>query len=318
MWTARQKVCGMGDPLVSVVMPAYNVAEYIGHAIESVLAQTFRNWELIVVDDGSLDGTGDVCREHGDRIIYRRRQNSGVARARNEGVRLARGELVAMLDADDYWYPQKLAKQVETLGRHEEADFVCTNYRYLYNGEESCETAFEGNELVRELAGRHGGDSITLARSDFPRFFLSPFGHTTTSVFRKALFLEVGGYDERFSVAEDMHLWFRYLARCRSLIALRSPLAVYRIRQGSSTRNPDARGNEQTTLVYEDLLRTLGPRHPDLVPALRYRVRTARLDWVYELLRDRRRADALREGVKALGFGWDWRVVRTLAGAVVR
>jgi glycosyltransferase involved in cell wall biosynthesis len=307
----------MGDLLVSVVMPAYNVADYIGQAIESVLAQTYRNWELIVVDNGSKDGTADVCREHGDRLIYRRQENSGVARARNEGVRLARGELVAMLDADDYWYSEKLAKQVEALERNTEADFVCTNYRYLDEVGESRCTGFDRSELARELPGSQDGTSMILSRRDFPRFFRSPFGHTTTSVFRKALFLEVGGYDERFSVAEDMHLWFRYLARCRSLVALRSPLAVYRIRQGSATRNANARGNEQTTLAYEDLLMTLGSRHPDLVGALRYRVRTARLNWVYALLRDRRRADALREGAKALVFGWDWRVVRALASAAL-
>jgi len=308
----------MDDPFISVVMPAYNVEPYVAQAIESVLAQTYRNWELVVVDDGSRDGTANVCRSYGDRLLYHWQQNSGVAHARNEGVRLAQGELVAMLDADDYWYPEKLAKQVEALGLHEEADFVCTNYRYLNEEGESPGTGFERSELARELLGSEGGTSITLDRSDFPRFFRSPFGHTTTSVFRRALFLEVGGYDERFSVAEDMHLWFRYLSGCRSLVALRSPLAVYRIRQASATRNANARGNEQTTLVYEDLLRTLGPRHPDLVGALRYRVRTARLDWAYALIRDRRRAAALREGGKALAFGWDWRVLRALADAAIR
>jgi glycosyltransferase involved in cell wall biosynthesis len=312
---------GVHDPLISVVMPAYNVEPYVAQAIESVLAQTYGNWELIVVDDGSRDGTADVCRNYADRLTYYWQQNSGVCRARNEGVRLAQGELVAMLDADDYWHPDKLTMQLDAL-RRGEGDFVCTNYRYLKEEGESRETAFEQNACAQELAGNQGGTSITLGRSEFPRYFRSlglpnTFGHPTTSLFRRALFLRVGGYDERFSVAEDVHFWFRYLAQCRNLVALRSPLAVYRIRRGSATRNANSRGNEQTSMVYEDLLRTLGREHPDLVGALRYQARTARLDWVYALLREGRRRDAIREGMKALVFGWDWRVVKALAGAAV-
>mgnify|MGYP005853802363 CR=1 FL=1 len=308
----------MGDSLISVVITAYNIEQFIGQAIESVLAQTYRNFEIIVIDDGSQDGTAEVCRRYGHNIIYHWQNNSGVAGARNTGIRLAHGELVAMLDGDDYWYPEKLAKQVETLQQHKEADFICTDHRYLIDGKESCYTSFDRNAFVRELAVKQSGDSVILRRKDLPRFFRNPFGHTSSSLFRRALLLAVGGYDVRFSVAEDMHLWFRYLAECRSFAAIRHPLIVYRIRNGSATRNPMARGNEQSSRAYEDLLHTLKAKHPDLAAALRYQVRTARLNWIYALLREGRRHDAIQVGLKALAFGMDWRIIKVLAGAIIR
>jgi glycosyltransferase involved in cell wall biosynthesis len=305
------------DPLVSVVITAYNVADYIAEAINSALAQTYGNQEIIVVDDGSEDRTADICQSYGNRIIYHRQQNSGVAHARNEGVRLARGELVAMLDGDDYWLPDKMAKQMEALERHAEADFMCTNYVHLLEGGRISEAFFDQNEYFRELSNRQKGDTIIVERKDFAQYIRSPFGHLSNAVFRRELFLELGGYDGRFIPIEDSHFWFRYLAKCRSLLAIRIPLSVYRIRQGSAVRKPSSRSNEMATTVYEHLLSTLRSDHPDLAGALRYRVRTARLHWVHGLLRQEHRQDAFRVGVKALSFGWDWRIAKVLAGIAV-
>jgi len=116
-------------PLVSVVMPVYNVAEYLGEAIESVRAQTYPHWELLVCDDGSTDGSADVARRYAaaepDRIRYlahEDRGNHGASATRNLGIAHARGEIIALLDGDDAWFPKKLEEQVAILAARPDAD----------------------------------------------------------------------------------------------------------------------------------------------------------------------------------------------------
>src|SRR6266545_3624012 len=112
---------GRQSPRVSVVMPAYNAAPTVGQALDSVLSQTFRDFEVVVVDDGSTDHTREVLAGYGDRIRMFDKVNEGKpASTRNLGVREARGELVAFLDADDCWRKEKLERQVGVFdGRHD-------------------------------------------------------------------------------------------------------------------------------------------------------------------------------------------------------
>lgn len=123
------------DDLVSIVMPAYNNARYVGATIRSVLAQTYRNWELLFVDDCSTDGTGDIAGSFADpRIrIFRNEKNSGAALSRNRALREAKGKWVAFLDGDDWWHPEKLERQLEFMKRGGYA-FSCTDYRIQLNG----------------------------------------------------------------------------------------------------------------------------------------------------------------------------------------
>ena len=111
-------------PKVSVVMPAYNYGRFLGEAIQSVLDQTFQDFELIVVDDGSTDNTKEVIGSFTDRRIkYIYQQNRGVSTALNVGISASRGEYIALLDADDIWLPHNLEKGVEVLDEHAEVGF---------------------------------------------------------------------------------------------------------------------------------------------------------------------------------------------------
>jgi glycosyltransferase involved in cell wall biosynthesis len=110
--------------LVSVLIPAYNTAPYIGEAIESVFAQTYRPIEVVVVDDGSDDGTDAVARGYGDRIRFERLEHGGIGRARNRAVELAQGDYLAFLDADDRFVPTKLEQQVAAVESDPELDMV--------------------------------------------------------------------------------------------------------------------------------------------------------------------------------------------------
>lgn len=129
------------ERLVSIITPAYNAEEYIGAAIESVLKQTYQNWELIIVDDGSTDHTQRIVSSYTDeRIRYHKlEKNSGVAVAMNRALTLAKGELLAFLDADDFWKPEKLEVQVNFMERN--------HYGFTFSAYEILSP--KGNKVVR-------------------------------------------------------------------------------------------------------------------------------------------------------------------------
>ena len=129
-------------PLVSVIMPAYNVENYIEEAIYSVIGQSYANWELLVIDDGSKDRTVEIVRkiaEQDKRIsLIQNEKNMGVARTRNRGFELSKGEYVALLDSDDIWHTDKLEKQVK-LAKETGADVLCCSYRIVdIDGQKKC------------------------------------------------------------------------------------------------------------------------------------------------------------------------------------
>src|SRR5436190_636531 len=117
------------SPLVSVVTPAYNVAWCIGRAIDSVLKQDFRDYELIVVNDGSTDGTRALLDTYGEAVTVINQNNRGMSAARNRGIDQARGTYIAFLDADDWWLPEKLTRQVELMARRPDLGFCSTAAR---------------------------------------------------------------------------------------------------------------------------------------------------------------------------------------------
>src|SRR5512143_4014499 len=119
------------EPLVSVVMPVYNGARYLRQALESALNQTYRPLEIIVVDDGSTDETSAILAEFGSRIRAIRQKNPGSAAARNAALQAAHGEIIAFLDADDLWLPQKLEVQVAYLRAHPDVELVATRWLTL-------------------------------------------------------------------------------------------------------------------------------------------------------------------------------------------
>lgn len=107
----------MAEPLISVVIPTYNRAHYVCEAIDSVLAQTYKNIEIIAVDDGSTDNTKDIIQQYSSRIKYIYQNNAGPSAARNNGIKQSNGDLIAFLDSDDIWLAEKLERQVEIDGK---------------------------------------------------------------------------------------------------------------------------------------------------------------------------------------------------------
>jgi glycosyltransferase involved in cell wall biosynthesis len=165
----------------------------VGQAIESVLAQSYRAWELIVVDDGSTDGTSEHLAQYGANIRHVSRQRSGVAAARNYGVGIARGRFVAFLDSDDLWMVKKLAIQMAFVEQHPEVQICQTE-----------EIWFRRGVRVNPKA-KHVKASGDIFRRSLDLCLVSPSAVMMT----KQLFNQFGGFDESFPVCEDYDLWLR-------------------------------------------------------------------------------------------------------------
>lgn len=236
-------------PHVSVVIATYDHARWVGQAVRSVAQQQFRDLEIIVVDDGSTDDTARVVRETGVPLRYLRQDNRGPGGARNTGIDAARGRLVAFLDADDLWLPDKLALQVPLLESRAEAVLV---YADALMWDETAGRA-EGTHADRQAHPSGRILAAVLRENPIP----SP-----TPLVRRAPLLRAGGFDETLRVCEDWDLWIR-LARRGEIHCLDRPLAIYRL-HGDNLHADVARMKHYQHLV---LRRALAD--PALPPAIR-------------------------------------------------
>jgi len=214
---------------VTAIIPAYNEEKLLPRAIASVLCQTLPPQEIIVVDDGSKDRTFEVASSFGDRVRCVRQQNSGLASARNSGIRSAQGEYVALLDSDDEWFPWHLENAMQALKAHPEAHwFNGSTQRRAVTGELEY-------DLIPDVAWQ--GDSGVY------NFFETQarFAHLNSSaiVVRTDIFREAGGFDESLKRGgEDLDMWFRIALAHPLILYSRIPSAVYWRRAGSiMTRN---------------------------------------------------------------------------------
>lgn len=182
-------------PQVSVIIPSYNAAEYIVEAVKSVADQTFRDWELLVVDDGSSDDTAELVKPFlsDPRIRFFHKPNGGAASARNYGIARAHADLIAFLDADDYWLPTKLEKQVAALARFPDVGICGTGRTHVS----------PTGETLREFVnvGFHG--------EAFPRLLFAPLADMSMGVVRRCVFDSVGLFDETLRYSEDYEFWLR-------------------------------------------------------------------------------------------------------------
>lgn len=213
------------DALVSVVIPAYNASVFLGQTLDSVLAQTHAELEVIVVDDGSTDATPDLLRGYGERIRALRQANAGQAAARNRGAQVARGEFIAFLDSDDLWDADKIARQVALLARHPAALATWCDHRMI---------DAEGRLIAASAALNYPRPSGDILRA----LLLGPCIITPGLVLlRRAAFEATGGFDEAPMMRghEDYALWMR-LATRGSFVYSPETLVSYRRHAGQATR----------------------------------------------------------------------------------
>lgn len=213
---------------VSVLMPVFNAEAYLAQAIESILGQTFKDFEFIIVDDGSTDASPALLQRYArkdGRIHLISRENRGIARTRNELLSQAQGEFVAMMDADDIALPDRLSRQIAFLQHHPDVVCLGSSYQLIDEAGRLLLTCFavpeEDTAIQRQLLTGSGGV------------------HQPTVMFRRATAIAVGGYDETMPVCEDLDLWMR-MGEVGKLANLKQPLVQYRLHARSiSERNPN-------------------------------------------------------------------------------
>jgi glycosyltransferase involved in cell wall biosynthesis len=198
-------------PFISVIIPTYNRASMVIEAVESVLEQTFKDFELIVVDDGSTDHTLSLLEKFGPSLRLCRQENRGVSAARNRGLAEAGGELIAFLDSDDLWLPEKLAVQASYLRTFPQAALCHTEEIWLRRGRRV--------NPRRRHAKASGKAFAELLRESL----ISP----SAVVIRRAVLEGAGGFDERLPACEDYALWLT-LARTHRIHLIDRPLVIKR------------------------------------------------------------------------------------------
>ncbi|MCG2613976.1 glycosyltransferase [Terrimonas sp. NA20] len=233
----------MNSRLVSVIMPAYNAAAFIGESIQSVIAQTYQYWELIIIDDGSTDATAERIKkfaEKDERIKYIYQENGRQGKARNNGIRNSRGEYIAFLDADDLWVPHKLAIQVDLINK-EMVDLVFSDAHAF---QENKDHSFSMSVQPGNFKGSH----------DFAYFLETNRIPILTVLTKRTAIEQVNGFSERTELqnAEDLHLWLKLLLEGYSFFALKDSLAYYRLAANSATAH-DRQVIFQSLFVLQDL-----------------------------------------------------------------
>jgi glycosyltransferase involved in cell wall biosynthesis len=201
---------------VSVIIPTYNCGAYVGSAVESVLAQTYSPIELVVVDDGSTDNTADILRPYLGRITFITQMNRGVAAARNAGIAHSTGDLIAFLDADDLWHPEKLAQQVRLFEAEADIGVCFTNYAPFGEARPYVSGFDRGDRWFYRLPRRPvGHDAYVLECQSLVKEFILNGTYpcwTSTVVVRRPCLTAVGGFVESwtgYGFVEDIHLWIR-------------------------------------------------------------------------------------------------------------
>lgn len=184
-------------PTVSAIIPTYNRIESLAIAITSVLEQQHSIYELIVVDDGSTDGTSDWCKRTYPDVILITQDNHGVSHARNRAIERAQGDWIALLDSDDRWYPEKLSVQLQAISQHPEIRLCHCDEHWIRNGKRV-------NPKYKHR--KYGGE---IFEHCLPLCAISP----SASLLHKSLFTDIGLFDESLPACEDYDLWLRICCR---------------------------------------------------------------------------------------------------------
>jgi glycosyltransferase involved in cell wall biosynthesis len=208
------------EDLVSIIMPAYNCSEYIGITIDSVIAQTYKNWEIIIIDDCSSDNTEEVVKEYiskDPRIIYHKLdENSGAAVARNRAIDLAEGKYMAFLDSDDVWFPEKLTKQISCMKEYG-YNFTCTSYTKIDEN---------GNYLNRTIRAQ--------SKRDYNGVLKTCPGNSTVIYDAESLGkFKIPNIKKR----NDYVMWLQVIKKEKYLYGLVEPLSSHRIRTNAISSN---------------------------------------------------------------------------------
>jgi glycosyltransferase involved in cell wall biosynthesis len=243
-------------PVVSVIIPCFNAAAHLGDAISSVLQQSEKHIEVIVVDDGSTDASASLAASFGAKVRYLHQQNQGAASARNSGLQQARGQYIAFLDADDWWHPQKLEAQLFHLRN-------CSSCGAVYAHWQVCGSHLDPS-WREHVAQRLDTSNSTVDQQHsgwlYHELLIDSVIHTSSILFRRQTIDRVGRFDESLLRGQDLDYWLR-TSRISQVHRLPSVLSAYREYRGSATTRPTQ--TNYRALVVERAIASWGYAGPD-------------------------------------------------------
>jgi glycosyltransferase involved in cell wall biosynthesis len=244
-------------PSISVIIPTYNRSITIGKTIESVLCQTYNDYEIIVIDDGSTDNTYESLKPYHHKIHYEYKENGGISSARNRGIGIATSEYIALVDSDDFWKPEKLERQMKCFRNHSEYGLVAT--RCITNVVDSHFKTIEMSKI------RRSGKSGWIYKDLFYKNFI----RTSSVIIKKECFRKVGGFDESLPRCEEIDMWLR-ISKQYPVGFINDILTVY-TRRPKQIRHDNIEGRKILVRVLEKNY------DPSLIPEASYNKRIARI-----------------------------------------
>jgi glycosyltransferase involved in cell wall biosynthesis len=225
-------------PLFSVIIAAYNSSKTLSRAIDSVLSQSYSNFEIILVDDGSDDNTSDIVKQFGNKVRYFYQKNSGVSSARNAGAAMASGQWLSFLDADDWYYPQRLEHFAQILNEAPYIDFIIGDYHYGYSHGEIIKRSIEDFDFGKNLLATSNKNGFNFLDSTaLGQVIPYYFGHTSTFSLPKSTFDSLGGYSRKFSIGEDLHLLIRLCMQSQTAGVACEPTSFYCVHEQGLMRS---------------------------------------------------------------------------------
>lgn len=209
------------QPLISIITPNYNCGRFIAQTIESVLAQTYRHWEMLIVDDCSTDNSYQIALEYSQKDtrikVFQNEKNSGAAVSRNKAIELSQGEYLAFLDSDDLWLPEKLERQLQFM-QENDCDFSFTEYEHI---DEDNNSLLKVAKVIKQLT--------------YKKMMLHCFPGCLTVMYNQKKIGKIFAQDIKKN--NDNALFYPVLKKCEKALGYKECLGLYRIRKGSISRN---------------------------------------------------------------------------------
>jgi glycosyltransferase involved in cell wall biosynthesis len=289
---------------ISIIIPAYNAARWLPDTLDSLLLQTCSDWEAIIIDDGSTDGTagvvGDYRARDGRISLIRVPDNCGTSAARNRGMLEARGEYIAFLDSDDIWFPTKLEKQIRLLQARPDCDACYTQFELV---DDWCRITDKWRELSR-IFSHNPVNALALARGNYVG------GSASGVLMRRSLIKSVGLFNETMRGSEDLDYWYRIALRGHFCLV---PEVLVQIRRKSETRISSVERNLHGSLDFVRNARLIAPQYHERL-LREFEIETQLMLWCFRIFRKARIArvlfllgrqhQPLRRTIKSLiGFG---------------
>ena len=303
----------MNKPKFSVIIPVYNGAATLARAVDSVLDQSYPAHEIIVVDDGSTDRTSVVASSYADQVHYAYQPNAGVSAARNFGAQIASGDWLAYLDADDWFYPDRLRLHAEWIAEDKTLDFLTGDQEYRRPDGTLIRRSMSSTVAGRRLLARAGRQGrVLMSQDEMADFVEDHFGDTPTLSLPRQTFLDLGGYPTSFRVCEDVNLLIRLVACSQHIGVICQPLAVYCVHGDSATRRDPVDAQRQTVMALLPLREELRNAPLSLREGLNRCIFRARQDLATALLRHGARLKAVHAVLPSFFEQPGWKTLRDL------